>query len=65
MKTSSLVDEIKRWDKHSGHSGGIDGCPLCSRKAEEDLLKQLGSEPQAEEQVDPVTKRISDILGEE
>lgn len=31
MNSKQIVLEIKRRKKHEDHTGGLDGCPLCSR----------------------------------
>jgi len=70
--SKSLVQAIRAEEKHKGHSGGLNGCPLCSRKAEEadpfDLLVEEEGEAapaQAEgsaDDIDPIKARLQRLL---
>lgn len=53
--------------KHQGHSGGLEGCPLCSRQedpfADDVLEEEQGfQEPQAD--ADPLQRRLDSIFGQ-
>lgn len=71
--SKSLVQAIKAEDKHKGHSGGLNGCPICARaqapeQDDVDLLEELlgeappaqAEEPQPEQ--DPIKARLARIL---
>lgn len=70
---STTVDEIFRRRKHQGHTGGLEGCPLCSRSSqpepEEDLfdvdLDSLALAEEPKQELSPIRARIAAIRGEE
>lgn len=68
------VEQIMRRRRHQGHSGGLDGCPLCDRSAapkEEEMLDEdflsddqaLLTETTPVTEQSPVRARLDSIFG--